>query len=170
MSITQCIKKIVVCNFFLFVLLTGKAFYQAIQAANSSDQRAVLIPEGKTFSFLPYMKQITHVTNVSIFIEGTLEAYTVDFTKYWPGYGQGSYDMISFAYSDRISFISMTGDGTINGKGNAWWWYTIIVGNDERPCLLVVSQTSNLVLKGILFLNSPRFHVGFWDVLDVEVK
>jgi len=54
--------------------------------------------------------------------------------------------------------ISITGGGTIDGNGSAWWTGfnngTIV----NRPRLIYISNCTNLTLDGITLQNSPSFH------------
>lgn len=155
----------------------GRALAAALGAANSSGSattdspvaRSVLVPQGKRYHLLPSTYAISGLRNVTLLIEGTLEAYTTNFTTYWPGFGHAPWPMLSFDRCDGLAIASRCGCGIVNGSGNFWWWYTIIIG-DSRPDLLQVRQSSNFHLENITFLDSPRYHVNLIDMLHATVE
>jgi len=58
----------------------------------------------------------------------------------------------------NLQNISITGGGTIDGNGAAWWTAfnngTIV----NRPRLIYISGCTNLTLEGVTLQNSPSFH------------
>jgi len=107
-------------------LRNGAAFAAALAAANASSavgaSRAVLVPQG-VFAWLPPVAQFSNVVNVTFYLEGTLNASTANFSTVWPGYAENNcWHMLSFESGVGLRFISETGKGLVNGRGNAWWW------------------------------------------------
>ena len=107
-------------------LRNGAAFAAALAAANASSaagaSRAVLVPQG-VFAWLPPVSAFSNVANVTFFIEGTLNASTANFSTVWPGYAENNaWHVLSFEGGVGLRFVSETGKGLVNGRGNAWWW------------------------------------------------
>jgi len=154
-------------------LRNGAAFAAALAAANASSSagaaRAVLVPQG-VFAWLPASPAFAGVSNVTFFIEGTLNASTANFSTVWPGYKQGScWPPLSFQGGVGLRFVSETGKGLVNGRGNDWWWATILFGA-PRPNLFVCDTCTDVELTGISFLNSPQYHVCLWSVTNAVVQ
>jgi len=136
----------------------GAAFASALYAANaSSSRRSILVPEGKVYSFLPSVPSFENVRDVVIYLEGTLEVYTQNFTKAYPNY-PNPWVPLRFHSCEGLSIISTSGKGLLNGRGNLWWWYAILV-EDNRANLLEVDTAKNFALEGVSFLNSAAWHM-----------
>lgn len=56
--------------------------------------------------------------------------------------------------------VAITGGGTIEGNGSAWW--TAYDNNSaiSRPRLVQMSHASNVLISGVTFQNGPMFHVA----------
>jgi len=150
-------------------LQNGAAFNLALQAAlnsTNSTTRAVLVP-AKIYSYLPTVSSWNNVQDITIFIEGTLNVSTANFSSSFPGW-PNPYPVLSFSTCSNLNIISTTQKGLINGRGNLWWWYTIFIG-DHRNNLLYVDSCTNMVLAGITFLNAPQYHVNLRDMFGVQV-
>jgi polygalacturonase len=93
-----------------------------------------------------------------------------DWLKAKPG------DFIPFISGKDLKDIRFTGAGVIDGGGAAWWdeaekarqikpGYTL-----PRPNLIVIEQTSNLLVENITLQNSPKFHLVPADCTDVIIS
>jgi hypothetical protein len=147
-------------------IINGKAFNNAIYAANFGSDRIVSIDAGKEYYMLPE-DAIYNITNVTIQLDGTLNAWVGDESK-WPTGKTGG--VLSF-----ISFINNTGlilhgNGVINGNGYMWWWNVIVSGRDNRPDLIDIYIAKDLLIDGITLLNSPQYHLMIKECLNVTVK
>ncbi len=113
-------------------LLNGKAFAAALSAAlaaPSAADRAVLVPAGSVYSFLPSTPTFQAVRNVTIFLEGTLNVSTANFwdgANGFPGW-PNVWPVLSFSNCADLHIVSETQAGLVNGRGNLWWWYTILL-------------------------------------------
>lgn len=152
-------------------LQNGKAFSLALAAAlntTNSSTRAILVPAGKVYSYLPSVASFPLVENVTIFIEGTLNVSTANFSSSFPGW-PNPYPVLSFSACANVNMVSSTRQGLVNGRGNLWWWYTIFIA-DHRNNLLYVDSCTNFLLAGIKFLNAPQYHVNLRDMVGVNVQ
>ena len=152
-------------------LLNGAAFAAALSAANASssvgDSRAVLVPADRVYSFLPAVQTFGRVSDVVVYIEGALNLSTANLTLFpgWPN----PYAMLDFTGCRNLTLVSETGRGLVNGRGNAWWWYTLLVA-DHRNNLLHTSLCTDMTLRGLSFLNAPQYHVLLDGAVNVEVS
>jgi len=79
-----------------------------------------------------------------------------------------------FKYNFNI--VILFSSGTIDGQGYDWWWYSISCAlpfanhSDTRADMLVVSYSENILIDGISFLNSPKYHVNLKDCHNVTVR
>jgi hypothetical protein len=98
----------------------GLALAAAIEAANSSSSaglnRTVVIPEG-SFWLLP-AQQFSFVSNLVILVQGTIAAYTTNFSLHWPIDIFGN--PISVLQFDQSSNLRINGGGVIDGNGYDW--------------------------------------------------
>jgi hypothetical protein len=154
-------------------LANGVAFAKAIEAANASitfDTRAVIIPFG-VYSWLPASPTFDHLSNMTIFIEGTVNVSTVNVTSNYPGLVNGSsnpWSPLGFRYCSNVKFLSKSKQGVINGRGNSWWWLTILT-NIARPNLLDIYMGTNIEIGDISFLNSPQYNVFLMEQTNCYV-
>lgn len=70
---------------------------------------------------------------------------------------------------EGLTNVTLTGDGTIDGNGAAWW---AVTHNDQnyRPALLVLGSPSELVIEDVLFLNSPNHNIELSGSTNVRVR
>ena len=152
----------------------GAAFAAAVVKANSSSavERAVLVPAGSTYAFMPDSPTISGLANVTIFVEGTLQLYTANFSANWPGYAERTPWMpLSFSSCSALTITSQAGAGRVDARGNEWWWSTILSGRDIRPrAVLEVDNTVGMEISGLTLTNAPMFHVNVVSSRSVLVS
>ena len=156
-------------------LINGQAFWSAVAAANTSSiasRRSVLVPAAKVYAFLPASPWLDGVRNVTIYLEGTLNVSTANFSAGggggYPGW-PSPYPALPFRRCADLAIVSNTGGGLVNGRGSVWWWYTILVG-DHRSNLLEVDGCERFALRGVAFLNAPQYHVNLHDHVNSSVS
>ena len=151
-------------------LTNGIAFANAVQAAfntTNSTRRAVLVPYNKIYSFLPATPSFNNMYDITLFIEGTLNVSTANFSTSFPGW-PNPYAVITFTNCSKLSIISQYQKGLINGRGNLWWWYALFIA-DHRNHLLAINSCTDFILSGLTFLNAPEYHVNLQDMMRVQV-
>ena len=110
----------------------------------------------------------------------TLQATTqhTDFMKTpgdWLAAKSGS-DFVPFITGKDLTDIAVTGKGTIDGAGQAWWahaeearrktsGYTL-----PRPNLIVLTRCKNVRIVGVTIQNAPKFHLVPTDCEDVVIE
>lgn len=155
-------------------LLNGQALESALIAANASTTRprTVLVRPGAVYAFLPHSSTIYGLSGVTLEIEGTLNLYSQDFASNTSGAGYpgwpNPYAALSFTQCSSVTITSTTRKGVVNGRGNLWWWYTILVA-DHRNNLLNTNGCDNLTLSGLTFLNAPQYNVLLSDTTGADI-
>jgi len=132
-------------------LTNGAALQSAMLAANASvdaSRRAALVPAGKVYAYLPASPTWSGLADVTLLLEGTLNVSTANFdssdpAKGFPGW-PNPWPVMSFSSCARVAVISEGGHGLINGRGNAWWWYTIFC---ECVCVCVRARGASVCLR-----------------------
>lgn len=111
-------------------------------------------------------------TNITIQIDGTI-SYTDDRDK-WPRYPSGQVlECMYFENIQGITFTSSRGPiikGLIDGNGNRWWGaIDYLIYQENRPRLLQINRSEDILIEYIYFKNSPYWTVWLSDVLNVEI-
>jgi len=143
------------------VNVNTSAIQAAINAAEAAGGGTVEIPTAAA----PYLSGpivITGNVNLQIDAGATLQAL-----PYGGGSGApGTYPFSASAYAGT-GFIALSGNnveisgsGTIDGQGAAWWAAFNANPNIARPFLVYVAQASNVLVEDITLLNAP-YHSCF---------
>lgn len=56
--------------------------------------------------------------------------------------------------------VALTGNGTVEGDGAAWWAAYSNSTISDRPRLVQFTRSSSLLISGLTFQNSPQFHIA----------
>mmetsp|Transcript_16521 Transcript_16521/g.22608 ORF Transcript_16521/g.22608 Transcript_16521/m.22608 type:complete len:338 (-) Transcript_16521:130-1143(-) len=127
------------------------------------------------FTSLQFL-HLSDMKNINFQLDGKLIAHSRIST--WPKESCGNADChaldeINLSYFSNLSII---GSGTIDGQGYDWWWYSISCAlpfanhTDTRADMLLISYSENILIDGITFLNSPKYHVNLKDCHNVTVR
>jgi len=139
----------------------SSAINAAITAANAAGG-TVIIPAG-TFLSGP----ITMKSNVNLHLAA---GAILQILPYGTGNGTpaGSYpnngttDQYNpFIYGSGLSNIAVTGTGTIEGNGSAWWTAFASNSNMKRPSLIRFKACNKVLVDSITLQNSPGVHVTY---------
>lgn len=143
------------------VLTNGQAFEKALLAANSSqNDKTVLIEANHTYHMLP-SNIFYNLQNITIKIDGSIIAWEGDISLWPKDETNHSITLISIRDSQDLTF---TGSGLIEGLGYRWWWHVILIGDDNRPCLLEVRDSANLIIENLTFSNSPEYNLNLRNI------
>jgi polygalacturonase len=132
----------------------------AISAANGAGGGTVVIPAG-TFLSGP----ITMKSTVNLYISS---GAILQILPYGSGNGTpaGSYPnngttdtYTPFIFGSGLNNIEVSGSGTIEGNGSAWWTAFASLPNMSRPCLIRFKACNYVLITGITLQNSPGVHV-----------
>jgi len=67
--------------------------------------------------------------------------------------------------------IAITGDGTIDGQGSAWWKaFDANHAMTHRPFLIKIDNCSRVLISGVRLRNSPMFHLVPQHCTDVTIR
>ncbi|KAK0451691.1 pectin lyase fold/virulence factor [Armillaria borealis] len=136
---------------------------QFLAAAAACD--AVVIPIGKQLNIATRMN-MTGLTNTHINLEGTIR-FEPDIS-YWTG------NAFFFDFQDSITFwllggenIVLSGGGTLDGAGQAW--YDAFASNSslQRPIILTIYQATNVLVEDIQMINGPMWFNLVYESNDV---
>ena len=131
-----------------------------INAANAAGGGTVVVPAG-TFLSGP----ITMKSNVNLYLSA---GSVLQILPYGNGNGSpaGSYpntgvtdNYANFIFGSGLSNIEVSGSGTIEGNGSAWWTAYNANNNITRPCLIRFKACNTVWITGITLQNSPNVHV-----------
>ena len=84
----------------------------------------------------------------------------------WQAAGWSAHALLN---GEGLTNVTLTGGGTIDGNGEAWWAVTHDDGH-YRPGLMVLSGTTGLVVEDVLFLNSPNHNIELESSTNVRVQ
>ncbi|MDR3704710.1 MAG: glycosyl hydrolase family 28 protein [Paludibacteraceae bacterium] len=141
----------------------ASAINAAITAA-SSKGGTVVIPAG-TFLSGP----ITMKSNVNLYLSagavlqilpyGTGNGTGAAGSSYYPN--SGTADQYNpFIFGKGLNNIAVTGTGTIEGNGSAWWAaFNTGITNMKRPCLVRFAACNYVLIDSITLKNSPGVHL-----------
>lgn len=73
--------------------------------------------------------------------------------------------VISFWEIHDSQDLHFMGNGTVDGQGYWWWMRDYLVLNyANRPHLLRMDRVKNVEIEGIMWLNSPMYHLFLIDI------
>ena len=91
----------------------------------------------------------------------------------WPRDSSGHVlHCLQFFDINNVTFTS-AGLGTLDGQGEVWWGLPgigYLVRGENRPNLLKITDSSNLLVENIFFFNSPCWTFWAENVDGLEVR
>ncbi|HVM60299.1 MAG TPA: glycoside hydrolase family 28 protein [Verrucomicrobiae bacterium] len=139
------------------------AIQKTINAASAAGGGVVLIPEGNFLTGpLTLASQINlHLAKgATILINNDISSYPAENDRY--------VDCISV---DGAHDVEISGDGTINGQGKAWWdAFRANKTMTHRPYMVRLAKCTRLYVQGVTLCNSPMFHLVPKDCTDVTIQ
>ena len=130
----------------------------------------VFLVPNKTFLVMGGIK-VYDLKSVTIQIDGTL-IFSNNMDE-WPRDSSGhvlhSLHMFNI---DNVTFTS-GGMGTLDGQGEVWWGIPgvgYLVRGENRPNLLKITDSSNLLVENLFFFNSPCWTFWAENVDRLEVR
>jgi polygalacturonase len=136
---------------------------KTIDAASAAGGGTVLVPAGKFLT-----KPFTLASSINLHLaNGTVILISDELTSYPAAKGR---------YQDSISAsgahdLEISGEGTIDGQGNAWW--TAFRANKSmthRPYLIKLLNCTRVRVRGVTLSNSPMFHLVPQNCQDVTIQ
>jgi polygalacturonase len=113
--------------------------------------------------------KVANLKNNIIHFDGTLK-FTAN-TGSWPRDGNGRVlECFQFDNIDNVKFTSKS-VGVLDGSGEAWWG---AIGyaefQENRPRLLNIGNSKNILIENILFKSSPYWTVWIYNVDGLEIR
>ncbi|KAF9078343.1 pectin lyase fold/virulence factor [Rhodocollybia butyracea] len=115
----------------------------------------VTIPEGTTLNISTRLN-MTAMSNFKIDLQGTI-FFNPDI-PYWTG------NAFQIPFQNQSTFwllggdnIVLSGGGTLDGAGQAWYDAFAVNASLFRPVILVLNEASNALVDNIRMVNSPEF-------------
>jgi polygalacturonase len=173
---------------------------ELINKLHSEGGGTIYFPSGSYTTGAIHLK-----TNITLHLDaGCILDFSTDFDDYLPmvksrWQGQEVINFSPLVYAFQADNIAITGRGTLNGNGKAWWDYVYMLRNEEkekgsvssskwqeefyrhnksdqdqsygfmRPSLLQFIECKNVRVHGIKFLNSPFWTSHYVECEDVVV-
>jgi polygalacturonase len=129
----------------------AKAIQQTIDAAAAAGGGIVEVPAGE---FLSGPLHLASDINLQIDDGAMLKMLPLD--KY-PG---GTRDPENFISGRGLHDIAITGHGTIEGQGGAWWPFVKTQLGIRRPIMIAPSGCTRILIENVHLQNSPMFHIA----------
>ncbi len=121
-----------------------------MQAANdSATDRLAEIPAGQNFTVF-CVPPLFGLNSVTIAVNGGLIVSDNLTSSQWPPQRNAIITILS------STNIEITGSGVFDGQGYGWWWTVFLTGHDNRPNLLNIYESKNILLHNLRFENSPQ--------------
>ena len=153
-----------------------KAFQAAIETCAKAGGGTVLVPRGEWL-----IEPIFLRSNVRLELQKGAEVLAATDPKLFP---QGERaGLINIKDADNVAIV---GEGLIDGQGAVWWERIRAIWRadpdfarngqarqqqkDDRPRLILVTDSSNVRFEGIRIENSPSFHLVFNNSEHVTVE
>jgi len=129
------------------------AIQNAINAAAKAGGGTVQVPSG---TFLCGPLALSNNININLASGSTLKLLA-----YGTYPGGSSYK--DFIYGSKLHDIEISGSGTIDGQGAAWWTVdNATSGGIPRPKAMIAASTcTNVCVQGIKLINPPNTHISF---------
>jgi len=110
-----------------------------------------------------------NLKQVTIKIDGTI--IFSDETSLWPKNASGGVlECLYFENIENVTFTS-SGKGLIDGSGDKWWGPVgYLVHTENRPRLLNIGGSRQLLFENLIFKNSPYWTFWVHEVDGLEVR
>lgn len=139
------------------------AIQNAINAAKNAGGGTVEFPAAAQ----PYESgPINLASNVNFQVDAGAELQALPYSSY-PGAGGSVNDFIT---AKNLTNFEISGNGTIDGNGSAWWTAYNNGTISDRPRLIQITNCNTLLIQGLTLQNSPQFHIAFGNTNTVTVN
>src|SRR5207248_364099 len=129
----------------------AKAIQQAIDAAAGAGGGVVEVAAGE---FLSGPFRLASNINFRVDAGATLKMLPMD---QYPG---GTDNPESFISGRGLHDIEISGEGTIDGQGAAWWPLAKTQRDARRPRMIALTGCDKILIEKVKLANSPMFHIA----------
>lgn len=124
------------------------AIQAAINAASAAGGGIVEVPAGIFLSGPLHL-----ASRINLRVNGTLRMLPLG---QYPG---GTTAPANFIGGASLHDLVISGPGTIDGQGGAWWPYARVPGA-LRPRMIALSSCERILIEQVTLTNSPMFHIA----------
>jgi polygalacturonase len=110
---------------------------------------------------------ITLGSNIDLQIDSGAELQALPYTDY-PG--AGGTTISNFIQASNDTNVEISGSGTIDGNGAAWWAAYESDESIKRPDLLRFNDDNTVLVEGITLQNSPTENIAFGATDNVTIN
>jgi polygalacturonase len=143
--------------------LDTAAIQSAINAAAQQGGGTVLIPAGR-FLTAP----LTLASGIDFHLAAGAMVLIDDDRVRYPLIKNRFRDAIT---AEHAHDIQITGEGTIDGQGEAWWQaFRADPKMPHRPFLIKLTDCTRVKVTGVTLQNSPMFHLVTQNCMDVTIR
>ena len=143
--------------------LDTAAIQKAVDAASAAGGGTVLVPAGN-FLTDPF----TLASDIDFHLEANAVVLIDNDISRYPIVNRRYQDAITAANTHDLK---ITGEGTIDGQGEAWWQaFRDNPMMTHRPYLIRLSGCTNLTVSGVTLRNSPMFHLAVANSYNVTIQ
>lgn len=140
------------------------AIQNAINAAKNAGGGTVEFPAASS----AYLSgPLNLASNINFQIDAGAELQALPYGTY-PNSGKSS--VSDFITAKSLSNFEISGSGTIDGNGSAWWSAYNSNNSIDRPRILEISNCNTLQIQNIHLQNAPQFHIAFGSTNNVTVN
>ncbi len=137
-----------------------KALQAAVNAGSAGGGGRVEIPPGEYLC-----GPIRLASGINIFLANGALVKLLEMNEY-PG---GTTEPPDFFSGDRLHDVAISGAGTIDGQGAAWWPLAKNAGA-KRPIMIRLNNCERLLIEGVTLRDSPMFHIAIAHSEDITVR
>jgi polygalacturonase len=159
------------------IWLNTASIQQAIDDCASAGGGTVLFPEGNYLTAPLFLRNNIrlHLERGATLVASTTESdYVSSSNKKFAEAENGWLPFISIA---NVNNVAISGEGTIDGQGAVWWerWRSRVReqpsrrATTDRPRLIYIRNSQNVLLENVTIANSPSFHVVMRDSSEIDV-
>jgi len=129
----------------------AQAIQKTVDAAAAAGGGIVEVPAGEYLSG-PF--RLASGIELRIDAGATLKMLPMD---RYPG---GTTNPQSFISGQKLHDVVISGKGTIDGQGAAWWPLVKKQSNIARPRMIALSGCDKILIENVRLQNSPMFHIA----------
>ncbi|HEY1686747.1 MAG TPA: glycosyl hydrolase family 28 protein [Tepidisphaeraceae bacterium] len=140
------------------------AIQAAITAATKAGGGTVEFPAAtKSYESGP----LNLASNINFQIDAGAELQAIPYSSY-PNAGKTS--VTNFITAKNLSNFEITGSGTIDGNGSAWWTAYNANNAIARPRLIQITNCNTILVQNVTLQNPAMFHLYFDNTNTVTIN
>ena len=145
------------------VTTNTSSFQQTIDACLKSGGGVVTVPPGDYLT-----GPLTLGSNLRLNVNKGATIRILNDIASYPKGGRGFSNSIT---ANGAHDLEISGEGTIDGQGTPWWSAFRVdkSGFPHRPFMIVLSDCTRVLVKGVRLMNSPSFHLVPQHCRDVTI-